>query len=63
MVKGAKEMAKKKASAKKPGPPKCRYCGGLIEGKNYVKIGGKKWHRECAVKAGKFIPREYRGIQ
>ncbi len=50
---------KKKASIKKPGPAKCRYCRGLLEGTRWVKIGGKKWHRECALKAGKKIPREY----
>jgi hypothetical protein len=53
---------KKKLSTKKPGPAKCRYCGGLIEGGKFVKIGGRKWHRECALKAGKKIPREYAEI-
>jgi hypothetical protein len=53
---------KKKLSTKKPGPAKCRYCRGLIEGGKFVKIGGRKWHRECALKAGKKIPREYAEI-
>ncbi|MHB2018656.1 MAG: LIM domain-containing protein [Candidatus Xenobia bacterium] len=48
-----------KGSAKKPGEPKCRGCGGALEGKPMVKIGGAKWHRECAEKAGKKIPREF----
>jgi hypothetical protein len=42
-----------KGSAKKPGDPKCRGCSGLLEGKPTVKIGGAKWHRECAERAGK----------
>lgn len=45
---------------KKVGEPKCRECGGLLEGKKVIKIGGKKWHHECAQKKGKFIPKEYR---
>ncbi|MFH0801435.1 MAG: hypothetical protein V2A78_03490 [bacterium] len=48
-----------KGSAKKPGEPKCRGCGGLLEGKDNVKIGGSKWHKECAEKKGKMIPREF----
>jgi hypothetical protein len=48
-----------RGSAKKPGEPKCRGCGGFTEGKEIVKIGGKRWHKECAEKAGKKIPREY----
>lgn len=48
-----------KGSAKKPGPAKCRNCGGLLEGRETVKIGGNQWHKECAEKAKKFIPREY----
>lgn len=49
-----------RGSAKKPGEPKCRGCGGLLEGRPVVKVGGARWHRECAERAGKFIPREYR---
>jgi len=48
-----------KGSVKKPGPAKCRNCGGLLEGKDVVKIGGNKWHKECAQKAKKSIPKEY----
>ena len=48
-----------KGSAKKPGPAKCRGCGGLMEGKDPAVIGGNKWHKECAEKKGKKIPREY----
>jgi len=48
-----------KGSAKKPGEPKCRGCSGPLEGKNIVLIGGNKWHRECAEKSGKKIPKEY----
>ncbi|MFP4496986.1 MAG: hypothetical protein ACLFQV_02145 [Vulcanimicrobiota bacterium] len=47
---------------KKPSEPKCRGCGGLLEGKPVVKIGGNKWHLECAQKAGKHIPKEYRDL-
>ncbi|MCS7165573.1 MAG: hypothetical protein RMJ51_04810 [Candidatus Calescibacterium sp.] len=50
---------KKKASIKKPGPAKCRLCKKILEGISWVKIGGKKWCRECAIRAGKKIPREY----
>lgn len=49
-----------KGSAKKPGDPKCRNCGGLLEGRPTVHIGGFKWHLECAEKKGKFVSREYR---
>lgn len=49
-----------KGSAKKPGDPKCRGCSGILEGRSVVRIGGVKWHRECAEKQGKKIPREYR---
>jgi len=48
-----------KGSAKKPGEPKCRGCGGLLEGKTVVKVGGRKWHLECAKEKGKNIPKEY----
>ncbi|MDQ7822987.1 MAG: hypothetical protein RDV48_09360 [Candidatus Eremiobacteraeota bacterium] len=48
-----------KGSAKKPGEPKCRGCGGLLEGKEVVKVGGNKWHKECAEQKGKKIPKEY----
>ncbi len=44
---------------KKPSDPKCRGCGGLLEGRQTVRIAGNKWHVECAQKAGKKIPREY----
>ena len=49
-----------KGSSKKPGDPKCRDCGGLLEGRPTVRVGGYKWHQECAEKKGKFISREYR---
>lgn len=49
-----------KGSSKKPGDPKCRDCGGMLEGRATVVVGGYKWHQECAEKKGKFIPREYR---
>jgi len=49
-----------RGKAKKVGEPRCRGCGGFLEGKPIVKIGGKKWHIECAIKAGKHIPKEYR---
>ncbi|MFH1454198.1 MAG: hypothetical protein ABIH00_09535 [Armatimonadota bacterium] len=48
-----------KGSPKKAGSPKCRGCGGLLEGKALAKISGKKWHKECAEKKGKKIPQEY----
>lgn len=49
----------KKSGGKKPGPPKCRGCGGGLEGRAVAKIGGNKWHQECAEQKGKKIPREY----
>jgi len=49
-----------RGSAKKPGEPKCRGCGGLLEGRAVIRVGGKNWHRECAEKAGKKIPIEHR---
>jgi hypothetical protein len=49
-----------KASSKKPGPPKCKKCHGLLEGKDVARIGGHKWHKECAETAGKKIPAEYK---
>ena len=49
-----------KGSAKKPGPAKCRGCGGLMEGKESAVINGKKWHKECIEKKGKKIQKEYR---
>lgn len=49
-----------RGKAKKIGQPRCRGCGGFLEGKPVVKIGGNKWHIECAIKAGKHIPKEYR---
>lgn len=53
-------MAKSSSSFKKPGDPKCRACGGMLEGRATAIIGGSKWHLECAQKQGKFIPVEYR---
>jgi len=50
----------KGGSSKKPGEPKCRGCGGLLEGKDVVKVGGNKWHKECAEQKGKKIPIEYK---
>lgn len=41
---------------------KCRHCRGSLEGNSYVKIGGTKWHKECAQKAGKKIPAEYQNV-
>ncbi len=49
-----------RSSPKKPKAPKCRGSQGSIEGRDVVKIGGSKWLREAAVKAGKHIPIEYR---
>ncbi|MCE1246161.1 MAG: hypothetical protein LWY06_05920 [Firmicutes bacterium] len=49
-----------RGKAKKIGDPKCRACNGLLEGRAVVKIGGRKWHLDCAVKAGKHIPTEYK---
>jgi hypothetical protein len=41
------------------GGAKCRGCKGTLEGNKYVKVAGKKWHKDCAVKEGKKIPKEY----
>lgn len=49
-----------KASAKKPKESKCRGSGAPLEGRDWVRIGGRKWLREVAEKQGKFIPAEYR---
>ncbi len=49
-----------KGSIKKPGEPKCRGSRAPLEGRDWVKIGGKKWLREVAEAQGKFIPLEYR---
>lgn len=49
-----------RSSPKKPKAPKCRGSQASVEGRDVVKIGGSKWLREAAVKAGKFIPIEYR---
>lgn len=48
-----------RGKTKTPSEPKCRGCRGLLEGRFVVKVGGNKWHYECAVKAGKKIPKEY----
>jgi hypothetical protein len=48
-----------RGKTKKPSEPKCRGCNGLLEGGNVVKIGGAKWHIECARKNGKKVPKEY----
>lgn len=53
----------KKGTSKKPGPPKCRGCGGLLEEKETLYIGGSKWHRRCAEQKKKHIPIEYRGAK
>jgi len=42
---------------------KCRGCRGTIEGNSYVKISKKKWHKECALKAGKKVSPEYENVQ
>ncbi|MBI2265331.1 MAG: hypothetical protein HYU64_09200 [Armatimonadetes bacterium] len=47
-------MAEKKGSVKKPGPPKCRFCGGLLEGQEAIRLGGSKWHKECAEKHAEY---------
>jgi hypothetical protein len=52
-----------RSSAKKPGPSKCRGSSALIEGRDWVKVGGNKWLREVAEQKGKFIPIEYRPEQ
>lgn len=49
-----------RSSPKKPSPPKCRATGANLEGRDWVKIGGNRWLREAAEKAGKFIPVEHR---
>ena len=49
-----------KGSTKKPGPAKCRGSSALIEGREWVRIGGNKWLKEVAEQKGKFIPLEYR---
>lgn len=51
-----------KGSHKKPKDSKCRGSGAPIEGRDWVRIGGRKWLREVAEKQGKFIPREYREV-
>ena len=51
----------KKGSAKKPGPAKCRGCGGLLDEKDRILIGGNKWHQRCAESKKKLIPKEYAG--
>lgn len=52
-----------RAKSKKVGDPKCRGCSGMIEGRSKVIIDGKKWHVECAKKAGKKIPKEYQKVE
>lgn len=50
-----------RSSPKKPSSPKCRGSLASVEGRSdVVRIGGSKWLREAAEKAGKFIPIEYR---
>lgn len=49
-----------KGSAKKPKPAKSRGSGTPLEGRPWIRIGGSRWLREDAERAGKFIPREYR---
>lgn len=49
-----------RSSPKKPKPAKCRSTHAGLEGRDWVRIGGSKWLREAAVKAGKFVPIEYR---
>lgn len=49
-----------KGSAKKPKDSKCRGSAAPLEGRDWIRIGGKKWLREVAEKQGKFIPLEYR---
>lgn len=49
-----------RSSTKVPSPAKCRATGATLEGRDWVRIGGSRWLREAAVKAGKFIPIEYR---
>lgn len=50
----------RKTSNKKPGPPKCRGCGGIVDEKETILVGGNKWHRKCAEQKGKKVPVEYR---
>jgi hypothetical protein len=52
-----------RGKAKKPSDPKCRGCNSLLEGRSVLRIGGNNWHYECAVKAGKKIPKEYQEQQ
>lgn len=59
----AKNVSGGKSSVKKPGDPKCRGCHGLLENSEAIRIGGAKWHYECAVKAGKKIPAEYQKVE
>lgn len=49
-----------KGSAKKPKPAKSRGSGTPLEGRPWVRIGGARWLREDAEKAGKHMPKEYR---
>ncbi len=49
----------KKGANKKPGPPNCRLCGGPLDEKETVWIGGRRWHRRCAEQKKKKIPIEY----
>lgn len=49
-----------KGSNKVPGESKCRGSQGVLEGRDWVRIGGNKWLREVAEKQGKYIPLEYR---
>lgn len=54
------DIEKEKGSAKKPGPPKCRGgCGAVVDEKEMVIIAGNKWHRACAEKKKKYVPKEY----
>jgi len=53
------QEGKVKGSTKKPGPAKCRGCGGILDEKEMIRIGGNKWHRRCAEQKKKKIPIEY----
>lgn len=53
----------KKGTKKKPGPPKCRGCGGLLDAKERIRLGGNRWHRRCAEQKGKKVPREYATVK
>lgn len=53
----------KKGSPKKPGPPKCRGCGGVVDVKETILIGSNKWHRRCAEQKKKYIPQEYAKVK